>query len=345
MIVRRDGFIDHVKSLESSSSGPYTTVVVDTCRLLREGVVCILRSARFNVVAAAADVDEALGQISCTEGDAIDLLICSLDPNRSMEPQLDAIRAVRRRDASTKIVMLMPSCTAEDLIAAVLCGADGVILKDISGDKLTAALDLVMHGQHVLPLGVASQVFSSRQAAPRNDEDDHPVRLHAGNGVAAQLSLAATGESSSGQPAAGPGVFKTADAAGSQRPQQQETPRSLSLSDREKQILQCLVEGSANKLIARRLEIAEATVKVHIKGLLRKINVSNRTQAAIWALNQSVAARPADSATHGGSAHRTADHLEAFDQTTATRPANALLPDLIAVFPAGPGGLPPQRHA
>ena len=60
---------------------------------------------------------------------------------------------------------------------------------------------------------------------------------------------------------------------------------SFGLSEREMQILQCLVQGDSNKLIANRLSITEATVKVHMKSLLRKINVSNRTQAAIWALN------------------------------------------------------------
>jgi two-component system nitrate/nitrite response regulator NarL len=49
-------------------------------------------------------------------------------------------------------------------------------------------------------------------------------------------------------------------------------------------ILACLVQGQSNKQIARELEIAEATVKVHIKALLRKMQVSNRTQAAIFAL-------------------------------------------------------------
>lgn len=60
---------------------------------------------------------------------------------------------------------------------------------------------------------------------------------------------------------------------------------SFGLSEREMQILQCLVQGDSNKRIANRLSITEATVKVHMKSLLRKINVSNRTQAAIWALN------------------------------------------------------------
>ena len=58
-----------------------------------------------------------------------------------------------------------------------------------------------------------------------------------------------------------------------------------SLSDREIQILQCLVAGNSNKMIANRLQITEATVKVHLKSILRKINASNRTQAAIWAYN------------------------------------------------------------
>ena len=57
------------------------------------------------------------------------------------------------------------------------------------------------------------------------------------------------------------------------------------LSPREQEILQALVTGASNKMIAIRLGITEATVKVHLKTLLRKIDVNNRTQAAIWAIN------------------------------------------------------------
>jgi len=64
---------------------------------------------------------------------------------------------------------------------------------------------------------------------------------------------------------------------------------SYGLSDRELEILRCLVNGDANKVIANRLEITEATVKVHMKSLLRKIKAGNRTQAAIWALNHGLA--------------------------------------------------------
>ncbi|WP_114393990.1 LuxR C-terminal-related transcriptional regulator [Oleisolibacter albus] len=61
------------------------------------------------------------------------------------------------------------------------------------------------------------------------------------------------------------------------------------LSQREVQILRHLLSGDSNKMIANQLNITEATVKVHLKSLLRKINASNRTQAAIWALNNGFA--------------------------------------------------------
>jgi two-component system nitrate/nitrite response regulator NarL len=66
------------------------------------------------------------------------------------------------------------------------------------------------------------------------------------------------------------------------------------LSPREKSILRCLIEGDSNKCIARKIDIAEATVKVHVKAILRKIRVHNRTQAAIWGVNNGSLTRPAN---------------------------------------------------
>jgi len=62
------------------------------------------------------------------------------------------------------------------------------------------------------------------------------------------------------------------------------------LSEREVQILRCLVSGLSNKGIANRLHITEATVKVHLKSLLKKIRAQNRTQAAIWAVRHGLGA-------------------------------------------------------
>lgn len=59
-----------------------------------------------------------------------------------------------------------------------------------------------------------------------------------------------------------------------------------SLTDREQQILQLIAEGQSNKRIARSLDIAEATVKVHVKHLLKKLNMHSRVEAAIWVVQQ-----------------------------------------------------------
>ena len=60
------------------------------------------------------------------------------------------------------------------------------------------------------------------------------------------------------------------------------------LTERERQTLQCLANGDSNKLIARRLDISEGTVKVHLKTLMRKIAAGNRTQAALWARSNGI---------------------------------------------------------
>jgi DNA-binding NarL/FixJ family response regulator len=54
------------------------------------------------------------------------------------------------------------------------------------------------------------------------------------------------------------------------------------LSQREREVLDALVEGLPNKLIARRLEISEKTVKSHLTRVFRELGVTDRTQAALW---------------------------------------------------------------
>jgi two-component system nitrate/nitrite response regulator NarL len=56
-----------------------------------------------------------------------------------------------------------------------------------------------------------------------------------------------------------------------------------SLSAREREILALLARGDSNKLIARELDIAETTVKVHVQHILRKLNLTSRVQVALYA--------------------------------------------------------------
>lgn len=63
---------------------------------------------------------------------------------------------------------------------------------------------------------------------------------------------------------------------------------AANLSPRELDVLCCLIAGYSNKVIARELSVCEATVKVHVKAILRKLKVNNRTQAAIWASSRGI---------------------------------------------------------
>lgn len=71
-------------------------------------------------------------------------------------------------------------------------------------------------------------------------------------------------------------------------PEDNRTPR---LSARQEYILRCLAEGATNRVIASKIDVEEATVKVHVRTVLQKIRARNRTQAAVWALNNGLSPR------------------------------------------------------
>lgn len=63
-------------------------------------------------------------------------------------------------------------------------------------------------------------------------------------------------------------------------------------SPREREILVLLARGASNKAIARELELAESTVKIHVQSILRKLKLSSRVQAAVYAVESGIVARP-----------------------------------------------------
>ena len=63
-------------------------------------------------------------------------------------------------------------------------------------------------------------------------------------------------------------------------------PDKAGLTDREQEILQLVAAGLSNKLIARQLDISEGTVKVHVKHLLKKLNLRSRVEAAVWVVGK-----------------------------------------------------------
>ncbi|MCC2596821.1 response regulator transcription factor [Pusillimonas sp. MFBS29] len=61
-------------------------------------------------------------------------------------------------------------------------------------------------------------------------------------------------------------------------------PEHARLTAREREIMQCLARGESNKIIARNLDVAESTVKIHVQNILKKLNLSSRVQVAVYAV-------------------------------------------------------------
>lgn len=69
------------------------------------------------------------------------------------------------------------------------------------------------------------------------------------------------------------------------RPEKKGANVISSLTSREYEILKLIAKGLSNKLIARELDISDGTVKVHVKHLLKKLNLKSRVEAAVWMVN------------------------------------------------------------
>jgi len=75
-------------------------------------------------------------------------------------------------------------------------------------------------------------------------------------------------------------------ARGLHQEQQNESRKEADLTRREEEILSHITKGLSNKHIARKLNIVEGTVKVHVKHLLKKLNLRSRVEAAVWAVER-----------------------------------------------------------
>lgn len=170
-----------------------------------------------------------------------------IDAGDSPDGVTGQIEAFRQSHAEGRIVVLANRCRPEDMIAVFRSGANAYFATIATCEDFVKSLDLVMQGQTILP---------SEGIARALGREVHFPPIDAGRSDEASSATGASREN-----------------------------RMPKFSERELHILRCLTEGSSNKVIARECDIAEGTVKVHVKAILRKIRVRNRTQAAIWALN------------------------------------------------------------
>jgi DNA-binding NarL/FixJ family response regulator len=203
-----------------------------------------------------------LASVSCAD----DLLPSKLQSHQPLflvvhtgddfEAAVEQIELLRDQHPGGRIAIVADHYRLGDLVSAFRAGADGYFVDIMTCDVFIKSVELVVMGETIFP-----PAFLSFVLGPDGEQLAETVLLDEKNEAI---------------------LFTTEDTL---------TPQ---LSPREKSILHCLIEGDSNKCIARKIDIAEATVKVHVKAILRKIRVQNRTQAAIWGMNNGSLTRPAN---------------------------------------------------
>ncbi len=163
--------------------------------------------------------------------------------NSSPEEYIATVEKLKAHCPSARAVILADKIDPRAAVQVCQAGLDGVCPTTMERHALIKALELVMLGEIFIPAAIGLSLMEQATSS---------------NAAKIQPSFAPA-------PANDPAMMPN------------------KLSDREAQILRCLTQGASNKLIARELGVAEATVKVHIKAILRKVKAVNRTQAAMWA--------------------------------------------------------------
>jgi two-component system nitrate/nitrite response regulator NarL len=229
------------------------TILVVPKTLVREGLASLLASTNYGPVICVSSIGE-LRQDSTNDAD-IALFIISRDAltkigHDAALPELDMLR---QQHPNSRVLVLSDTFNLADVLAALRAGANGYLMNTLTSDALVKSLDLVMLGETVLTSEFAQAVSDTRPKATE---------------IAVSLTEL-------------PALLPLEEVD----PHWNHLEHAVAhqLSSRETAILARLIRGDSNKHIARGIGVAEATVKTHVKAILRKIRVKNRTQAAMWA--------------------------------------------------------------
>ena len=230
-----------------------TTLIIEPRSLVREGLVSLMASHSYHVVGGVASTADI---DSCLlVADVPRLVILGALPAEEAAP---AASCIRKLWPDTKIVLLFERASSTDYQNWQASEIDGCIPLSVSPDVLVGTLQQILDGD--LKILVHEAASRSVIALPSARLPIAPVVTHEETRIGAF-----------------DGTFSIRVRHG--------------LSEREEQVLRDLVKGLPNKMIARKRDMAEATVKVHLKSILRKIRMANRTQAAIWALENGYGAQ------------------------------------------------------
>ncbi len=169
---------------------------------------------------------------------------------------IETTKKIKEINPSIKVIMLTVHESEREILASLTSGADGYCLKDISPEQLYAAIKSVSEGDIWLSSEVAEKVL--RNLYGKELSEVKKVDF------ASKASEAKDGK-----------VIKTPF----------KIP-TVQLSDRELNILKLIVDGKSNQEIAEKLFITLATVKTHVRSILTKLSVDDRTQAAVKGMRE-----------------------------------------------------------
>jgi len=232
----------------NNRSEPARVLLADDHDLVRDGFHRMLgREADLEVVGEAADGREAVELCRSLKPDLVLMDV--------RMPEMDGLEATRKIKAAQPEVSVLVVTTYENpdyMLEAIKAGAAGYVLKDAPKRQLVDAVRRVLNGESPL-----NQELAARLIQRLADEAGQPA------------------EQSAKQPAQ-PIPARAQEHPGAARPE--------GLTRRELEVLGLVAQGKTNREIAADLVISGGTAKVHVQNVIRKLGVSDRTQAAVRAV-------------------------------------------------------------
>jgi DNA-binding NarL/FixJ family response regulator len=272
-------------------------LIADDHALVREGLRTMLSGEDgIEVIAEAKDGQQALDV--CRELGP-DLVL--MDVRMPVMDGLEATKRIKAEMPKTSIMMVTMHENPDYLFEAVKAGAAGYVLKDASGERLLSAVRRTLEGEYPLNQELAMQLLVrlSRESSGGSGEGTGggsgersgraspgasgttPEKGHREEGEPLASRPEATGPETSQPEAPHPGAHQ-AGSGGSR--QSRGTEQMETLTPREVEVLRLLSQGQTNPQIAQNLLVSRGTVKIHVQHIISKLGVSDRTQAAVRAI-------------------------------------------------------------
>lgn len=158
-----------------SAPPPIRVLVVDDHEVVRKGIRSLLAATSdLEVSAEAATMREAIDQIERSEPDVV-----VMDVRLANENGIEVTREIRARRPNVRVLMLSSFADEEAVLASILAGAAGYVLKQIAGDDLVNAIRAVAQHQNLLDPAVTKSVLDRVRRDSRLAKDKKLARLSA----------------------------------------------------------------------------------------------------------------------------------------------------------------------